>query len=105
MAKQTVTKELKDIINSAGREQIANILKVVRQNDALKILCHMGSEEKQYSEIDFWRRQIQVVNALLKLPNRTVEVEEEIDIEEMIEKEAENLDIGDVDSLFKTQDV
>jgi len=53
----------------------------------------MHSEEKTYSEMDFWRRQIQVVNALLKLPTNQVEVEEEIDLEKETEKEAEQLEV------------
>ena len=53
----------------------------------------MNAEEKEYSNVDFRRRQIQVCNALLKLPTKTVEVEEEIDLEEMIEKESSDLEV------------
>ena len=103
MAKQKVTKELKDIINSAWREEIAKLLKILRQTDATKILTNMHSEEKQYSELDFWRWQIQVCNALLRLPSKTVEIEEEIDLEEMVNEE-DGIDIGDVNDIFKSQD-
>ena len=102
--KQKVTKELKDIINSAGWLEIAKLLKTLRDQMAVKILCNYWSEEKQYSEVDLWRRELAIANALLKLPSKTVEVEEEIDLEEMALKEEENLDVGDVNDLFTTQE-
>lgn len=104
MAKVKVQKELKSLINSAWWNEIAKLLKTVRDTNAVKILSNMHSEENKYSEMDFWRRQIQVVNALLKLPTYYVETEEEVDIEEAIEKEAENLDIWDTNDLFTTQE-
>ena len=102
--KQTVTKELKYLINSAWRERLADLLKQIRRENAIKVVCTLHSDEKIYSEEDFWKRQIQVVNALLRLPTKTVNIEEEIDMEEMIEKEAENLEIWDVDDMFRSQD-
>lgn len=102
--KQKVTKELKDIINSAWWEEIAKLLKTIRNNNAVKVLANMNAEEKEYSNVDFRRRQIQVCNALLKLPTKTVEVEEEIDLEEMIEKESSELEVWDVDDLFVSQE-
>lgn len=102
MAKVKVQKELKDLINSAWWEELVKLLKSVRDTNAVKILSNMHSEEKTYSEMDFWRRQIQVVNALLRLPKYHIEVEEEIDLEKEIEKEAEQLDIGDVNDIFKS---
>lgn len=104
MTKVKVQKELKDLINSAWWEEVAKLLRTIRQTNAVKILANMHSEEKTYSEMDFWRRQIQVVNALLKLPTNQVEVEEEIDLEKEIEKEAEQLEVWDVDDLFRSQD-
>lgn len=104
MAKQKVTKELKDIINSAGWEEIAKLLKTLRESMAVKILTQIWSDEKQYSETDFWKRQLQVCNALLKLPSKTIEVDEEVDIEAMVEEETTSIEVGDVNDLFKSQD-
>jgi len=103
--KQVVTKELKEIINWAWWKEIAKLLKWVRDSMAVRILSQMWSDEKQYSEVDLWRRQLKVCNALLNLPNKSIEVEEEISLEEMVADEAEKTEIGDVDDLFTTQDV
>lgn len=104
MAKVKVQKELKDLIHSAWWEELAKLLKTIRDNDAVKILTHFHSDEKEYSQQDMRKRQIQVCNALLRLPKRIVEVEEEIDLEEEIEREEALLEIWDVDELFTTQE-
>lgn len=104
MAKVKVQKELKDLINSAWWEEIAKLLEWVRESNVVKIIATMHADEKEFSNVDFRRRQIQVCNALLKLPTRTIELEEEIDLEKEIEKEWNELEIWDVNDLFKSQD-
>lgn len=103
-AKRKVQVELKELIDMRWREHIEWLLKKARTADVAKIISNMHSDEKKYSEMDFWRWQIAVYNAILKLPERSVTIEEEYDIEEETEKELQELDIGDEDDLFKSQE-
>lgn len=95
-----VNHEIKELINANWREQVAKILKWRRDELAVKILYNTGVDEKIYSECDFWKNEIKILTRLLSLPKVTVEIEEEITQEELIAKESDQLDVGNVDELF-----
>jgi len=104
MATEKVNVELRTLLNSTGWEKISKILKDRRDELAAKIIYNTDVDEKIYSEADMWKLEVRQLNRLLKLPTIIVEIDKEITDEEIIARENDELDIGDVDELFKTRD-
>lgn len=68
----------------------------------MAILHQLHSEEKVHSEADINRRLISCYNGIINIKDAIVEVDEEIKLEDMIDKN-ETLDIGLVEDLFEKQ--
>lgn len=102
MGTEKVQRAIKDLWVVDRWTQISKIIKDRRDDLAAKILYNTGIDEKIYSECDYAKLEIRIINRLLSLPNITVEVEEELTEEEIIAKESDALDIWDVDDLFTT---
>jgi len=100
MATKTVRKEIKELIYSPGWKHIEKILKDRRDACVLAILNQLHSEEKVHSEADINRRLIRCYNGMVNIPLIEVEVEEEIKLEEEMNKH-ETLGIGQVEDLFE----
>lgn len=100
MATQKVTKEIKELIYSPWRAHIEKILKDRRDACVLAILNQLHSEEKVHSEADINRRLIRCYNGMINITDILVEVDEEIKLEDMIDKN-ETLGIGLVEDLFE----
>lgn len=66
----------------------------------MAILHQLHSEEKVHSEADINRRLIKCYNGMINIKDILVEVDEEIKLEDMIDKN-ETLDIGLVEDLFE----
>lgn len=99
-----VQKEIKELNPVERWEQISKILKDRRDSLVAKILYNTQMDEKVYSEVDYCKLEIRILNRLLSLPRISVEVEEVLTEEEILAKEEDELTIGNVDDLFSTQE-
>ena len=86
------------------RKNIATILRNRRDELVASILYNTGIDEKVYSETDYKKLEIRVLNKLLKLPKIEVATTEELTEEQIIANENDELDIWSADELFTTQD-
>ena len=105
MPKVKVQKTIWELWMRERWEQIRSILKDRRDELAAKAIYNTGIDTKVYSEADYRKLEIRVLNRLLKLNSITVEVDENLTEEEILQQESDAIDIWDVDELFKTQDV
>lgn len=99
---EQVMKQISELIHRPWREHIENQLKKKRDSLCISVLQHVWSDEKVLSENDAKRRQINLLNQLLKLPKMEVPITEKV-LEEQLNKEWD-LDVGTMDDLFKTQE-
>jgi len=104
MAKEKVQRQIKELSKFDKREQITKVLKDQRDRLVVKVLYNTDMDEKIYSETDHAKLEIRIINRLLKLPNTTIEVEEELTEEEVLAQETDELEIGNIDELFTTQE-
>ena len=102
--KETVQKQIKELWRIEKWEHINRILKNYRDSLAVKILANTWADEKVYSECDKRKLEIRMLNRILNLPNETVEVDVVLTEEEILAKEKDELDIWEVDDLFRTPD-
>lgn len=102
MEKVKVQKEIKELAPIERREQITKIIKNRRDELMVKILYNTSLDEKIYTECDYYKLEIRIINRLLSLPRISVEVEEELTEEQILAKEEDELTIWNADDLFKT---
>jgi len=103
MSKVKVQRQIKELSKFDKREQITTIIRDRRDELVAKVLYNTNIDEKIYSEADYAKLEIRIINRLLKLPNITVEVEEELTEEEVLAQATDELEIGNIDDLFTTQ--
>jgi hypothetical protein len=104
MVTEKVQRPIKELWSYDRWQQITKIIKDRRDELVAKILYNVDIDEKIYSECDYAKLEIRIINRLLSLPNISVEVEENLTEEEVLQKKEDELVIWDVDDLFKTQD-
>ncbi len=101
--KQTVTKQIKELLKSSWRDYIKKELMSKRDSCVLNIIQTSGCEDKIYSRADEMRFRIKFLNDLIKLEDKVVEVEEDVEISELL-KEWDDLDVGSPNDLFANQE-
>ena len=91
------TKKVQTPIKDLGKierwNQITRIIKDRRDELLAKILYNVELDEKKYSECDYYKLEMRIINRLLSLPNIEVETDVPLTKEEILQKEDDELEI------------
>lgn len=97
-----ISKKIWEMNYEERMKEAYKLMKNYRDGKVAKILANEWLNEVVHTEADLIKREISMLNRMMKLNNYDVDVEVELTEEDLLERE--DLDIGNIDDIFNTQE-